>query len=101
MRTDTETIEIESITSPGRTTRVNRAKYEAMRAAFLSVLPTSPPGITGQEAKSRLLLHLPEALFPGGEKVGWWLAAARLDLEAKGLVKREASKPLRFYKTLT
>lgn len=33
-----EKIEIESITCPGKTSRVNKAKYMAMRKAFLPAL---------------------------------------------------------------
>lgn len=94
-------IEIENISSPGRLVRVNREKYHAMRRSFLDVLPDTPPGLTEAEAKAALLPKLPESLFPGGEKAGWWLAAIRLDLEAKGIVVREKTKPLRFWRAST
>jgi hypothetical protein len=92
-------IEIENFTSPGHVQRVDRAKYEAMREALLKVLPVGAPGLTVAEAKERLLPLLPEALFPGGDKAGWWLKAAQLDLEAKGVVRREATKPLRLHRS--
>ena len=92
-------VEIENFTSPGRTYRVDRAKYEAMAAALLAVLPTGAPGLTVAEAKVGVLLQLPAHLFPGGEKAGWWLKAAQLDLEAKGAIRREATKPLRLHRT--
>lgn len=88
-------IEIENFTSPGNTYRVDRAKYEAMREALLKVLPDRAPGLSVAEAKAALLPLLPDALFPGGDKAGWWLKAAQLDLEAKGVIVREATKPLR------
>jgi hypothetical protein len=88
-------IEIESITTPGRTERVNRPKYEAMRAALLAVLPTAPPGMKVPEAKAALLPLLPEALFPAGDKAGWWLKAVQLDLEAKGIIQRAPGAPVR------
>ncbi len=91
-------IEIESITSPHRTERVDRTKYTAMREALLPVLPTTPPGITVAAAKAALLLNLPEEVFPGGEKAGWWLKAVQLDLEAKGLIARGSAKPVRLYR---
>ncbi len=94
----TDKIEIENVNTPGRTTRVDRAKYEAMRTALLAVLPSSSPGLTVAEAKARLLPLLPEALFPGGDTAGWWLKAAQLDLEAKGVIQRETTKPLRLIK---
>lgn len=36
-----------------------------------------------------MLAHLPESLFPGGAKAGWWTKAVQLDLEAKGLIAGE------------
>ncbi len=91
-------IEIQNFTSPGHVQRVDRGKYEAMREALLQVLPVGAPGLTVAEAKERLLPLLPEALFPGGDKAGWWLKAAQLDLEAKDVIRREATKPLRLHR---
>lgn len=93
-----EKIEIRNIISPGHMVRVDKAKYTAMRDALLQVLPASTPGLTVAEAKAGVLPLLPEELFPGGEKAGWWLKAAQLDLEAQGMVSREATKPLRLYR---
>ena len=36
-----------------------------------------------------------EDLFPGGAKAGWWFKAVQLDLEAKAVLVREPTKPLR------
>jgi len=88
-------IEIENFTSPGRTYRVDRVKYEAMRDALLAVLPETEPGLTVAEAKVKLLPLLPQDLFPGGDKAGWWLKAAQLDLEAKGVIARAPASPVR------
>ena len=91
-------IEIENFTSPGRTERVNRAKYEAMRDALLAVLPDTAPGLKVPEAKAALLPLLPDVLFPAGDKAGWWLKAVQLDLEAKGAIKRAPSKPVQLFR---
>lgn len=88
-------IEIENPNTPGRTERVNRAKYEAMHAALLPVLPTEPPGLTVAETKAALLPQLDVDLFPGGAKAGWWLKAVQLDLEAKGVIERAKGSPIR------
>lgn len=93
-----EKIEIENIASSGHVYRVDRVRYEAMRTALLAVLPASAPGLTVAQAKEALLPLLPQDLFPGGAKAGWWLKAAQLDLEAKGVIAREATKPLRLHK---
>lgn len=98
MTTQDDKIEIENFTSPGRTVRVDRAKYTAMRDALLQVLPDTPPGTTVAEAKEALLPHLSQDLFPGGAKAGWWLKAVQLDLEAKKIIARAQGKPVRLYR---
>ena len=97
MSENSDKIEIQSITSPGHTQRVNLAKYSAMRKALIAILPADLPGITVPEAKQALLPHLPNDLFPGGEKAGWWLKAVQLDLEAKYVIKRGPDKPVRLF----
>ena len=96
--TDDDKIEIESITSPGRTERVNKAKYLAMRDALLPVLPNEAPGMKIAKAKAALLKTLSQDLFPGGEKVGWWMKAVQLDLEAKGTIARGSTRPVMLYR---
>lgn len=91
-------IEIENINTPGRTERVDRTKYEAMRTALMAVLPIGAPGLSAADAKAKLIPLLPDELFPGGAKAGWWMKSVQLDLEAKGLVARENTKPLRFHR---
>ncbi|MCY6381532.1 DUF6958 family protein [Hoeflea prorocentri] len=93
-----EKIEVENPNTPGRTERVDRAKYEAMRVALLPVLPDSPPGLKVADAKEALLKHLDQKLFPGGAKAGWWLKAVQLDLEAKGIIARAEGSPVRLYR---
>jgi hypothetical protein len=97
--TDTDNkIEIESITSPHWKERVDHKKYFAMREALLPVLPAAPPGITVAEAKTAVLKRLSDEVFPGGAKAGWWLKAVQLDLEAKGLIARGSTTPVRLYR---
>lgn len=91
-------IEIESITSPDHKQRVDRAKYTDMRDALLKVLPTDTAGMKVADAKVALLPHLSDDLFPEGAKAGWWLKAVQLDLEAKGIIERGATKPVRLFK---
>lgn len=93
-----EKIEIENFTSPGHTYRVDADKFNAMRKAFLKVLPAKSPGMTAAEIGEAVLPHLPDDLFPGGAKAGWWKKAVQLDLEAKGVIVREKITPLRWHK---
>ena len=89
---------VENVNVPGRTERVNAAKYTAMRNAYLGALTSEAPGMTAAEAKEALLPALDAELFPGGATSGWWMKTVQLDLEAKGLVERAQTKPLRFRK---
>ena len=91
-------MEIENVLHPGKTYRVQADKFEAMREAYLKILPAEAPGISAEEIIKRVMPHLPEAQFPGGEKAGWWMAAVQLDLEAKGVIKRGGVKPVRLYR---
>jgi hypothetical protein len=95
MRSDADKVEIENVNVPGHVERVDRAKYLAMKEALLSVLPRASPGMTVAEAKLALLPLLPQTLFPDGAKAGWWLKATQLDLEAKRVIQREETRPLR------
>ncbi|MGE4571096.1 MAG: hypothetical protein AAEF72_07160 [Gammaproteobacteria bacterium] len=38
--------------------------------------------------------YLPQDLFPERAKSFWWMKTTQLDLEAKGVIKRNNSKPL-------
>ena len=92
-------IDVETPGSPGKTTRVDRAKYTAMRSALLAVLPDQPPGMAVPAAKAALLAQLPPDLFPQGQTAGWWLKCVQLDLEAKGLINRAPKPPVQLYRT--
>ena len=89
---------VENVNHPGQVTRLDADMYEAMKRALLKVLPKASPGLTVAEVQKRVVAHLPEELFPGGAKAGWWMKAVQLDLEAKGIVAREKTKPLRLHR---
>jgi len=91
-------MKVENVLRPGSTYTVDTAKYEAMKKAYLAVLPKAPPGLTAAEIGKALLPHLSEEHFPGGATAGWWAKAVQLDLEAKGVVARTDSRPLRLYR---
>jgi hypothetical protein len=69
-----------------------------MKAAYLKILPDTPPGWSSAQIMEKVVAHLPDDLFPGGEKAGWWAAAVQLDLEAKGIIKRAEGSPVRLYR---
>ena len=93
-----EQVTVENINISGYTTRVNGAKYAAMKQAMLTVLPADAPGLTQAEIREAVKAHLPDDLFPGGAKAAWWAKTVQLDLEAKGTVIRETTKPLRWHR---
>ncbi len=92
-------IRIENILQPGKTYSADPAKYEAMKKAVLAVLPKASPGLTVAEVQDKVVAHLPEDLFPGGAKSGWWMKAVQLDLEAKGVIARTRTSPLRLHRS--
>ena len=89
---------VRNITSPNHITHVDRAKYMAMRAALMAVLPDTAPGLTPAQAQQALLPHLDPTLFPGGAKAGWWMKCLQLDLEFKGVIARHPKPPVRLHR---
>ena len=67
-----------------------------MKDAALKALPSGAPGLTVVEWRAALDAHLPQDHFLGDEKAGWWLKSVQRDQEAKGVVGRSMSTPLRF-----
>ena len=93
-----KSVQVENVNIPGSKRLVDAAMYEAMKRAFLKTLPRTAPGLTAAEIRERLPAHLPEDLFPGGAKAGWWAKTVQLDLEAKGIVSRANTKPARWHR---
>ena len=91
-------VAVENINCPGKSSNVDAEKYKAMKKALLKVLPKKTPGLTQQQMFAAVLPHLPDALWPAGAKSGWWVKTVQLDLEAKKIVFRESTKPLRWYR---
>jgi hypothetical protein len=91
-------IEVQNVLQPGKTYRVDAARFTEMRRAVLAVLPTAPPGLTPTELIAMVGPQLSAEVFPGAEKAGWWVKAVQLDLEAKGILQRAATPPVRLWK---
>jgi hypothetical protein len=90
---------VQNVHHPGKNRTLDADRYGAMRRALLKVLPARSPGTTLAEASAAVRAHLPDDLFPGGATAGWWLKAVQLDLEAKGTIVRETTRPLRLHRT--
>lgn len=91
-------VTVENVNVPGYRTTLDATKYRAMHAALRKALPVGPPGLTQSEMGEAVLAHLPQDLFPGGDKAMWWVKSVHLDQEAKGTIKRSATKPLRWWR---
>jgi hypothetical protein len=85
-----------SVRSPnvqGYLGRVDRVKYAAMKEVLLDVLNTG--ALTQNEMFAQVKKRIPEETFPGNT-YRWWAKTVQLDLEARGVVVRDAEKPLRW-----
>jgi hypothetical protein len=91
-------VEVRNINHPGSRSKVDAQHYEAMRKALLAALPRKAPGLNAQQMHAAVVQRLPEALFPGGARAGWWLKCVQLDLEARKRIKREPVRPLRWHR---
>jgi hypothetical protein len=96
-RTD-DRIEVRNIKSPDHVMRVDAAKYTAVRKAMLDMLPDAAPGMTVADAIAAIKAQLPQDLFPGGDKAGWWVKCVQLDLEARGIIARADKPPVRLFR---
>jgi hypothetical protein len=94
----TAKMKVENVLQPGKTYSVDAGKFEAMKAAYLKVLPKTAPGLTPAEIQKAVLPHLPQDLFPGGDKAGWWMKSVQLDQEAKGVITRGPGAPVKLWK---
>jgi hypothetical protein len=95
-------VDVLNVNVPGRVSRVDAAKYEAMKRAILGVVPAQAPGLSAAEMVAQVAPLLPADLWSNGEKVGWWQKTVQLDLEARGLlVRNTGAKPLRCHRTPT
>ena len=99
MTSKPKNIAVENVNVPGKLSNVNAAEYEAMKEAFLRRLPATSPGLRQKEIQQQVNAHLPQDLFHEDATSAWWARMLQLDLEAKGVVIREQSKPLRWHKT--
>lgn len=95
---DTARIKLLNINYPGKARPADAAMYTAMKTAMLALLPDGKPGLTVAQVQAGVLALLPQDLYPGGAKAGWWVKAVQLDLEARGVIRREKVSPLRLYR---
>jgi hypothetical protein len=90
-------IDIENVSQPGKTYRVDAVKYAEIKRAVLAILPKSAPGLTPAEVIEAVKPLLDQTLFPGGDTAGWWVKSVQLDLEAKKVITRGPKAPVRLW----
>lgn len=74
---------------PGkRGVNIDARKYTCMRAALLRVVPTAAPGVAFAELVELVRPLLPATAFPPGSALPWYVVTVKLDLEARGLLRR-------------
>ena len=69
-------------------TRIERAKYDAMKRAILKVVARRGEGTPFKELSSRVRPHLADEVYGPDVSVGWYCTTVKLDLEARGLLER-------------
>jgi hypothetical protein len=67
---------------------IERAKYDAMRAALLAVIPRRRDGVAFGQLADLVRPRLPRAAFPPAASVSWYVAVVKQDLEARGLIEQ-------------
>ncbi len=92
-----EMIEVFNVNTPGRSSFVQKDKYEEVRRVLRERLPTSAPGLTQDEMDALVRENVSGSVFEDRSKAGWWMKTVQLDLEARGLMVRERAKPTRWH----
>lgn len=82
---------VECRTPRGRTLRMERWYYEAIRAALLEILPE--PGVCAElfELHKRVAASLDDFTRESIEALSWQVAWVSLDLQQEGLLQRDAA----------
>lgn len=82
---------VECRTPEGRTFRVERWYYDAVRSALLEILPEPGVSIEMFELQKRVAEHMDVITRENVESLSWLVAWVRLDLEQEGLLTRDAA----------
>jgi hypothetical protein len=82
---------VECRTPEGRTFRVERWYYDAVRNALLEVLPVRGATVEMFELNKRVAERMDVVTRENVESLSWLVAWVRLDLEQEGLLMRDAA----------
>jgi len=77
-----------------RNARIGRDAYAVARRTVLALVPAQEPGITLDAYLAAMKSRLPEARgWDRSLSAGWYAMAMKLDLEARGELRRVNRKP--------
>lgn len=65
----------------------------------LRVIIAGTETLTQSQIRKAAKPHLPKDLFLSGKTAGWGATTIELDLEARGIMNRTVTKPLKFFAT--
>ena len=78
------------------TPRIDKDKYDAVRAALLKAIPDNDQGVPFKGLEERVAKHLSKSERASLGSIGWYTTGVKLDLEAQGLIERvPGSEPQR------
>ncbi len=76
--------------------RIARWKYDAVKEAILAVIPEEGPGLPFKDLAGKVRSALSPEVCSRMGSVPWYTVTVKLDLEARGRVRRvEGAKPQR------
>ena len=90
-------IEVFNINKPGHSSFVRRDKYEEVKRVLKALMPETSPGLTQDEMAMLVVENVSETVFEDKSKSGWWMKTVQLDLEARQVMVREKTSPLRWH----
>lgn len=92
-------VEVRSPKSSKSTTRIDAAKYWAVRHAILKAVPISDYGMPMKHLSAEVARRLPEGI-PGGGSIDRYTMLVKDDLVVRGLIERvPGSRPQRLLQT--
>lgn len=76
--------------------RIDKAKYELVRAALLTIIPQNEEGVPFTTLAERVAASLSREQVSKLGSMGWYTTEVKLDMEARGEIERvPGSKPQR------
>jgi hypothetical protein len=88
MSKQTDKVFCETPTPGKQGTRIDRWKYDAVRAAILESLPQGGEGLLFEQLPDQVKAHLNEDVREKLGSIPWYTTTVKLDLEVRGEISR-------------